>query len=192
MVFKDDYTPKSMTPDKKKTASDLESNQLTGFRLFEKGEVLFNEGDRGAEAYIIKSGRVSISVVKDNVWESRGFREAPSIIGEMAIVSDMPRMATAIAEEETICITLSRAVVRQLLGSADLETRTIVEFLINHIRDADGEELPDDGLARRNIGILRHLLESPETEARFETLDPFFALLCRTLVERAEKTLQPV
>ena len=192
MVFKDDYRPKSMTPDKEKTASDPESDQLTGFRLFEKGEVLFKEGDRGAEAYVIKSGRVRISVIKDNVWEDHGIREAPSIIGEMAIVSDMPRMATATAEEETVCITLARVVMRRLLESADLETRTIVEFLINHIRDADGEEPPDDEQARRNVGILRYLLESPETEARFKTLDPFFALLCRNLVERAEKTLRPV
>ena len=192
MVFKEDYTPTSMVPDKKKTAPGPESDHLTGFRLFEKGEVLFKEGDRGAEAYVIKSGCVRISVIKDNIWEDRGIREAPSIIGEMAIVSDMPRMATATAEEETVCITLARVVVRRLLESADLETRAIVEFLINHIRDADGEEPPDDETARRNVGILRYLLESPETEARFETLDPFFALLCRNLVERAEKTLRPV
>ena len=192
MVFKDDYTPKAMAPDKEKTAPDSESGHLTGFRLFEKGEVLFNEGDRGAEAYVIKSGSVRISVTKDNVWEDRGIREAPSIIGEMAIVSDMPRMATATAEEETVCITLSRAVMRRLLESVDLETRTIIEFLINHIRDADGGEPPDDEPARRNVLILRHLLESPETGARFETLDPFFALFCRNLVERAEKTLRPV
>ena len=190
-VFKDDYTPKTMTPDKKKTALDPESDHLTSFRLFERGEVLFKEGDRGAEAYVIKSGCVQISVVKDNIWEDRGFREAPSIIGEMAIISDMPRMATAIAEEETVCIALSRAVMRKLLESVDLETRAIVEFLIDHIRDADRGEPPDDEPARRNVRILKHLLDSPETKARFETLDPFFALLCQNLVERAEKTFRP-
>ena len=192
MVFKDGYTPKAMAPDKLKTAPDPESDHLADFRLFEKGEVLFKEGDRGAEAYVIKSGCVRISVVKDNVREDHGIREAPSIIGEMAIVSDMPRMATATAEEETVCIALSRAVMRRLLESVDLETRAIVEFLINHIRDADEGEPPDDEPARRNVRILKHLLESPETEARFKTLDPFFALLCRNLLERAEKTLRPV
>jgi len=185
MVTKDESTPKRKVPD---SGSDL----LTGLRLFKKGEVLFNEGDRGAEAYVIKSGRIKISVLKNNVWEDRGIREAPSIIGEMAIVSDMPRMATATAEEETICITLSRAVMRWLLESLDLETRAIVEFLINHIRDADGDEPPDDELARRNVLILKHLLESPETEARFKALDPVIGLLCRNLADRAEKTLRPV
>ena len=192
MVFRDDYKPKSRTPDKEKTAPDPESDHLTSFRLFERGEILFKEGDRGAEAYVIKSGCVQISVVKDNIWEDRGFRVAPSIIGEMVIISDMPRMASATAEEETVCIALSRAVMRKLLESVDLETRTIVEFLINHIRDADGGDPPDDEPAQRNVRILKHLLESPETKARFETLDPFFALLCRNLVERAEKTFRPV
>ena len=190
MVFKDYYTPKSMTPDKEKAAPDTDSELLISFRLFEKGEVLFKEGERGAEAYVIKSGSVRISIVKDNIWEDHGLRNAPSIIGEMAIVSDMPRMASAIAEEETVCIVLSRAVMHRLLESLNLETRAIVEFLINHIRDAGIGGAPDDEPAQRNARILKHLLGSAKTKVQFETLDPFIALLCRNLVERVEKTFQ--
>jgi len=191
-MFKQDYTPKAAKATTAGPGADLDTDNLTGFRLFEKGETLFREGERGAEAYVIKSGSVRISVVRDNTWESIGIRGPNTIIGEMAIISDMPRMATATAEAETVCIALSRWVLRQLLEKADLETRTVIEFLVNHLRDAvePGDAAAGDaGAARRNARILEHLLRAPETAARMEKLDPFFALLCRNLLARAEKTL---
>ncbi len=193
-MFKQDYTPKTATATIGSSGPDIDTDNLTGFRLFEKGETLFIEGKRGAEAYVIKSGSVRISVIKNNVWESIGIRGADTIVGEMAIIADMPRMATATAEEETICITLSRWVLRQLLEKADLETRTIIEFLVNYIRESaerGDAAAPDPDQVRRNLRILDHLLRTPEMVTKLEKLDPFFALLCRNLLERAQMISSP-
>jgi CRP/FNR family transcriptional regulator len=65
------------------------------------GEVLFREEDFGDEMYLVRSGRVSI-------YQELG--EGPALIeviepggyfGEMAIIDDLPRTATATADADT-------------------------------------------------------------------------------------------
>ncbi len=183
-MFRSDYTPKSMRPDKDKAAEPT-SDHLASFRLFEKGEELFHEGERGGEAYLIKSGRVRITQEKDGTTQDLGIREPNAIIGEISIISDMGRMGTATAEEETVCIALSRAVFRRMLEDLDLETRVVIEFLADYIRSADEGEPADHELARRHHRILEYIVDNPETDSKIARLEPFFALLCRSLIERA-------
>ena len=62
-------------------------------RHFKAGETIFNEGDPAAEVYVIWSGRVGIQL-GDRLIDTL---EANEIFGEMALIDDKPRSATAIA-----------------------------------------------------------------------------------------------
>jgi len=62
-------------------------------RAYKAGDVIFREGDKAEELYVIQSGKVEIRLgnrVLDTLPEH-------SIFGEMALIDSAPRSATAIA-----------------------------------------------------------------------------------------------
>jgi CRP/FNR family transcriptional regulator, cyclic AMP receptor protein len=68
------------------------------------GEVLFREGDEGDHMYVVLDGSVDI-VVGDTVIESatRGV-----VLGEMAMIDDSPRSASAIASVASRLVAIDR------------------------------------------------------------------------------------
>lgn len=70
---------------------------LTGNNIdalpFEAGSVIFREGDEARELFVIKSGQVRIQTGNRTIAELG----ADSIFGEMALIDNEPRSATAIA-----------------------------------------------------------------------------------------------
>lgn len=163
--------------------SQPDKDHLARFRLFEAGETIFEEGGRGGEAYIVKSGKVRIA--QDSSREL-GMIGPGQIIGEMAVISDMERIATATAVEETVCVALSRQAMKYMMDSVDMEMRTIIEFLVDYIRDATEGLDVDADESRRNQRILEILMDNPDTQHKLAVQEPFFRMLCNSLLERAK------
>ena len=69
-------------------------------KRFDPGEIIFKEGERSFEMYIILSGKVRI--LKDRGEKKILLAELAdgAIIGEMALISGEPRSASAIAVNE--------------------------------------------------------------------------------------------
>ena len=65
-------------------------------REFKAGETVFREGDRGVEFFVIRHGRVRI-LSGNRLLETLHENE---IFGEMALIDDSPRSATAVAETD--------------------------------------------------------------------------------------------
>ncbi|MEQ8191953.1 MAG: cyclic nucleotide-binding domain-containing protein [Candidatus Eremiobacterota bacterium] len=61
-------------------------------KKYEEGRVLFNEGDRAEEVYIIKSGEITLYRIFDR-WDERSIitLHKGDILGEMGVLSDSPR-----------------------------------------------------------------------------------------------------
>jgi CRP/FNR family cyclic AMP-dependent transcriptional regulator len=89
-----------------------ESAPLSRFRQsYRKSEVIFEEGSTGSEMYLIHSGRVQLSVRQDGTEQKPLVVLGPGdFFGEMALVDDSPRSATASAvEDNTELIVIDRA-----------------------------------------------------------------------------------
>ncbi|NDE84743.1 MAG: FHA domain-containing protein [Verrucomicrobia bacterium] len=75
--------------------------------IFQPGQVIFREGDTSQEAYRILQGRVEISILADGKPVILAQLGEGDIFGEMAMVDERPRSASAQALEVTTCEVLT-------------------------------------------------------------------------------------
>ncbi len=110
--------------------------------IYPKGTLIFKEGEPGDTAYVIESGKVSVFKTAKGKAIEIGEVEQGGIFGEMALIDDHPRMASAIAVEETTCVLIGKDRLFEQLEKAPKGVRTIVGALLGNIR-AMGAELAE-------------------------------------------------
>jgi CRP-like cAMP-binding protein len=80
------------------------------------GAVVFREGEKGDEMYVVIAGKVRISKRVPGVGEEAlGILEAGSHFGEMAMVDEAPRSADAIAHTACALAVIRREELDQLM-----------------------------------------------------------------------------
>lgn len=85
-------------------------------RSFKAGEVIFSAGDAGDGFYVVEKGRVRICVVVGHSEpRTLAMIGQGDYFGEMAVIDDAPRSATAIADVDTVALFLGRDKLLQLL-----------------------------------------------------------------------------
>ena len=92
------------------SADDLSnlSRQLTR-RHYRKGEIIFHKGDSGSTLHIIDSGSVAVSIPSREAEDVFLARLGPGdFFGELALLDEHPRSATATAVEATETLALER------------------------------------------------------------------------------------
>ncbi len=108
-----------------------------GFRTLEPGEVLFREGELGTEAYLIMSGRINVTF---KAGERDAFLAAlgpGEILGEMSIVDDQPRIASARAVDKTELRVIQREAFKQRLDRlehTDKVLRRLLDVFVERLR----------------------------------------------------------
>ncbi|MDW3207525.1 MAG: cyclic nucleotide-binding domain-containing protein [Alphaproteobacteria bacterium] len=125
-----------------------DSGRVLNRRTFFPGDIIFNEGDLGSQAFILQSGRVRIT---KNVAGGRqgtlGFVEPGGIFGEMALIDQSERMASAIAEQSCVCIVITEESLKAKLAKTDPVLRMLMLMLIRLLRRvADDTPIPPDDL----------------------------------------------
>ncbi|MBI4184786.1 MAG: cyclic nucleotide-binding domain-containing protein [Proteobacteria bacterium] len=108
-------------------------------KLFPSGSVIFSEGKHGGHAYVVESGLVEISKSGPAGACTLGHIRPGGIFGEMALIDQQPRMATAIAVEDTVCIIVPESVVRESLRRATPFLRALVNILVQDLRSVTEE-----------------------------------------------------
>lgn len=168
------------------------TSEYFDYRVFGDGDKIFSEGERASEAFVIREGQVRITRNIDGAVKQLGLRKANTVIGEMGVISDLPRMATATAVGETFCCVFSRRVFQDLIEQADIETRSMVHFLVAFIRDAEVGKPGNAGREtelKNRARIARHLVDSEQTVELLKRNEPIFVVLCRSLIQRTVETL---
>jgi CRP/FNR family cyclic AMP-dependent transcriptional regulator len=64
-------------------------------KIYEKGELIFHQGDPGDEMHIIQSGAVEVSSMRDGCKVVLTILEKEDFFGEMALIAGEPRSASA-------------------------------------------------------------------------------------------------
>ncbi len=101
-------------------------------RRYGIGEVVFGENMPGAGMYIIKSGAVAIrKKISDADEIELAVIEENNFFGEMALIDEMPRSASAVAVKETILFALCKPDLENIL---DRNPKVAARIIINIAR----------------------------------------------------------
>jgi signal transduction histidine kinase len=94
----------------------LDLQEISREKRFPRGSQIFREGDRGDGLYVIKDGSVQIAhLVGEEVRHIFSQLGPGEIFGEMAVIEDHPRSATAVALTDTQLYFIAREEMRTLL-----------------------------------------------------------------------------
>lgn len=95
-------------------------------RIYAAGSVLFREGEHGDEMYVLQSGEVEISRRMRNEDTVIAVVAPGEFFGEMAIVNNRPRSATATVKSEARLLVIdSRTFEAMLRGKTEIAVRMI-------------------------------------------------------------------
>lgn len=105
-------------------------------KMFKAGDTIMRQGEHGESAYIIEKGRVEILIEKANgVTQRVGTRGEGTLIGEMAIVDNEPRIATIVAIEDCSLLEITQADFNRRLKNADPVLQITAQVILTRYRD---------------------------------------------------------
>ncbi len=83
-------------------------NVGSGIKEYKEGDIVFLEYEPGDKFYLVKSGSVKIVNMVSGIEKTVGIITESNFFGEMAILEEAPRNASAIANEDSILIEFKR------------------------------------------------------------------------------------
>ena len=110
------------------------ASEILQRQTFSVDEVIFRVGDQPRFAYLIQSGVVNITIAQNGADEVVGTLKAGELLGEMALVDQQPRSATAVAKEPTTCIVITPQDFQRRLEKSDAFVRSMVRVLTQRLR----------------------------------------------------------
>ena len=116
-------------------------------QTFPAGDEIFAEGETGDRAYIVESGMVEVYVMKEGRKVVFGNIGKGGIFGEMALIDDKPRMATARAAQVSTIIVISRAMFQEKLAHTDPFIRGLLKIFAGNIRAMTSKPAPASAAA---------------------------------------------
>ena len=135
-------------------------------RTFPTGTVLFREGDPGEEMYVIQTGRVQLTRRVRGREAHLATLPPGEFFGEMSIVNNRPRSATAtVMEDAQLLVIDARTFEAMVRGNAEIALRFIKKLAARLAQaNAQVEVLLLQDLNHRVVHHLRHLANTHGTQ----------------------------
>ena len=94
----------------------LELDELLHERVYEKDEIVFEEGDIGHGIYIVVSGKLKVNLSHESLKTLILEIGPGDLLGELTLFEEAPRTATVVALERTVMVALFQAEFSSLLS----------------------------------------------------------------------------
>lgn len=119
------------------TPDELKSLQAVAIeKKFAHKEEIFTEGDKGDGVYLVKSGSVQISgLVGKDVRHVFSTVKPGDIFGEMAVLENKPRSASAVAVGETTVYFIKNDAMMQLVETSPLLAMGLLREISHRLRE---------------------------------------------------------
>jgi len=114
-------------------------------RNVEAGEIICREGEPADCAYLIEHGSVEIQVIRQGAAVTVGHLGPGDLFGEMSMIDDSPRSATAIAREHCRLVVVTHDQLMRRVAQTDPVLRMCLAALTHRLRAATACIAPDQG-----------------------------------------------
>ncbi|HVI51574.1 MAG TPA: cyclic nucleotide-binding domain-containing protein [Candidatus Sulfotelmatobacter sp.] len=176
----------------------LQDGQLERRRLPE-GELIFSQGQKADNAYILASGKIAIfKMVEDKKVHLATLRPG-ALFGEMGVIDGAPRMASALTLAPSTLVVIPEELMGGKLAKTDPFVRGLITILMENLRNVHNayivrprsvqdfhKLLLDNAEQLRHFAInAQHVEDFPALASALDGLDASIA----TLGEVAEKQL---
>ncbi len=144
-----------------------------------KGDVIFRDGSSGQSMFIILEGQVEISKVLGDQKTVLAKLGAGSIFGEMAIVDNQPRSATATALSNGIILGISREMFRSRLEEVPKWLQSFFQIIVERLRIATKNQssLLARGAGRQIVNLLALSARQEKPDAQEKIILPWNKLI---------------
>lgn len=139
-------------------------------RTLRAGDALFREREAGQSAFLIESGMIRIFVGQGDGALTLADLGPGDLVGEMAMIDDAPRTATAVALEDTVLLVIDREHLAERVAQTDPVVRALLggqlkryRAMLATMRGLDVPEVAADAEDVLAIGKIR--LESQLRDA---------------------------
>lgn len=102
--------------------------------VYAQGETIFKEGDEGNCAYLIEDGVIEILITINGQEQRINQIGGSELFGEVALIDQQPRTATARALEKVVLIPIHRNMVTELLEKTDPIVRHLLLVILARYR----------------------------------------------------------
>jgi len=131
------------------------------------GQELFRQGGAGDLAYVIREGEIEISRYSDGREIPLAVRRPGEVIGEMALLEEAPRMASARARIPSVLLAIGRRELEQLLTSSPTAARSMLGTVMQRLRETEAGLRQSEKMAQLGTlaAGLAHELNNPAAAA---------------------------
>jgi CRP-like cAMP-binding protein len=146
--------------DANKPAKTDEAPSQDGVKLEKQhlaaGTTVFRQGDKGDAAYILDKGKILIFQQVESQRVELDSIKPGEIFGEMAVIDESIRMATAVAASDCTLTRIPAPIFSEKLGKSDKFVRALVNMFIKNIRTSHRIFVRRPRSFRDNIKLIRH------------------------------------
>jgi len=132
-------------------------------RAFTAGDTVIEEGAMGLGMFVMISGRVEVFKQSASGKVALGHMEEGDVLGEIALIDDQPRSASAVAVTDTECLLLTRDSFETLVKKEPDVAWCIVPVLADRIRELHERAVDAESRLQRESAV------AGETESRRKT-----------------------
>lgn len=140
-----------------------EISKFTYEKKVKKGNVIFFQGEQGSTLYLIIKGRVKVVLIGESGKELvLAILKKGDFLGEMSIIEDEVRSATAIALESTVLLAIDKENFLNFLMKDPRAMLGVLKELSKRLRNADEKigELAFQNVYERVISYLNTLVKT--------------------------------
>ena len=104
-------------------------------RILRPGDVLFHKGDASDGGFVVQSGCIALTHADHLKGEPAELIYPHTLIGEVALISDIERPATAYAKEPSTVLKISRPLFHRVLKEHPVSAARLKAFLETRLQE---------------------------------------------------------